>query len=152
MVGIVVVTHGELSKELISAVNFVLSSNPSVKMEGVCLDPNREFESFKQEIKSAIKKVKGNDGILLVTDMFGGTPSNISLTFLDENNIEVISGVNLPMLLKLATLSDKVTLMEAVKIAEAAGRDNIIVASQLLKNRNQLPLRLLPRGLPSVRI
>ncbi len=137
MVGIVVVTHGELAKELISAVNFVLSSNPSVKMEGVCLDPDREFESFKQEIKSAIKKVKGNDGILLVTDMFGGTPSNISLTFLDENNIEVISGVNLPMLLKLATLSDKVTLMEAVKIAEAAGRDNIIVASKLLKNRNQ---------------
>ncbi|MCC6712657.1 MAG: PTS sugar transporter subunit IIA [Candidatus Dadabacteria bacterium] len=137
MVGIVVVTHGELAKELISAVNFVLSSNPSVKMEGVCLDPDREFESFKQEIKTAIKKVKGNDGILLVTDMFGGTPSNISLTFLDENNIEVISGVNLPMLLKLATLSDKVTLMEAVKIAEAAGRDNIIVASQLLKNRNQ---------------
>ncbi len=137
MVGIVLVTHGELAKELISAVNFVLSSNPSVKMEGVCLDPNREFESFKQEIKTAIKKVKSNDGILLVTDMFGGTPSNISLTFLDENNIEVISGVNLPMLLKLATLSDKVTLMEAVKIAEAAGRDNIIVASQLLKNRNQ---------------
>ena len=137
MVGIVLVTHGELAKELISAVNFVLSSNPSVKMEGVCLDPDREFESFKQEIKSAIKKLKGNDGILLVTDMFGGTPSNISLTFLDENNIEVISGVNLPMLLKLATLSDKVTLMEAVKIAEAAGRDNIIVASQLLKNRNQ---------------
>lgn len=137
MVGIVLVTHGELAKELISAVNFVLSSNPSVKMEGVCLDPDREFESFKQEIKTAIKKVKGNDGILLVTDMFGGTPSNISLTFLDENNIEVISGVNLPMLLKLATLSDKVTLMEAVKIAEAAGRDNIIVASKLLKNRNQ---------------
>ncbi|MCL4245560.1 MAG: PTS sugar transporter subunit IIA [Candidatus Dadabacteria bacterium] len=137
MVGIVVVTHGELAKELISAVNFVLSSNPSVKMEGVCLDPDREFESFKQEIKNAIKKVKGKDGILLVTDMFGGTPSNISLTFLDENNIEVISGVNLPMLLKLATLSDKVTLMDAVKIAEAAGRDNIIVASQLLKNRNQ---------------
>jgi PTS system mannose-specific IIA component len=137
MVGIVLVTHGALAKELISAVNFVLSSNPSVKMEGVCLDPDREFESFKQEIKTAIKKVKGNDGILLVTDMFGGTPSNISLTFLDENNIEVISGVNLPMLLKLATLSDKVTLMEAVKIAEAAGRDNIIVASQLLKNRNQ---------------
>ena len=137
MVGIVLVTHGELAKELISAVNFVLSSNPSVKMEGVCLDPNREFESFKQEIKTAIKKVKSNDGILLVTDMFGGTPSNISLTFLDENNIEVISGVNLPMLLKLATLSDKVTLIEAVKIAEAAGRDNIIVASKLLKNRNQ---------------
>jgi PTS system mannose-specific IIA component len=136
MVGIVVVTHGELAKELIAAVNFVLSSNPSVKMEGVCLDPGREFETFKQEIKSAIKKVKKKDGVLLVTDMFGGTPSNISLTFLEDNNVEVISGVNLPMLLKLATLSDKVTLEEAVKIAEAAGRDNIIVASKLLHNRN----------------
>lgn len=136
MVGIVVITHGELAKELIAAVNFVLSSNPSVKMEGVCLDPSREFETFKQEIKNAIKKVKGKDGILLVTDMFGGTPSNISLTFLDNNNVEVISGVNLPMLLKLATLSDKVTLSEAVKIAESAGRDNIIVASKLLQNRN----------------
>jgi len=136
MVGIVVVTHGELAKELIAAVNFVLSSNPSVKMEGVCLDPGREFETFKQEIKSAIKKVKKKDGVLLVTDMFGGTPSNISLTFLEDNNIEVISGVNLPMLLKLATMSDKVKLEEAVKIAEAAGRDNIIVASKLLHNRN----------------
>ena len=136
MVGIVVVTHGELAKELIAAVNFVLSSNPSVKMEGVCLDPGREFETFKQEIKSAIKKVKKKDGVLLVTDMFGGTPSNISLTFLEDNNVEVISGVNLPMLLKLATLSDKVKLEEAVKIAEAAGRDNIIVASKLLHNRD----------------
>ncbi len=136
MVGIVVVTHGELAKELIAAVNFVLSSNPPVKMEGVCLHPDREFETFKHDIKSAIKKVKGKDGILLVTDMFGGTPSNISLTFLEENNVEVISGVNLPMLLKLATLSDKVNLSEAVKIAETAGRDNIIVASKLLHNRN----------------
>ena len=136
MVGIVVVTHGELAKELIAAVNFVLSSNPPVKMEGVCLHPDREFETNKQEIKNANNKVKGKDGILLVTDMFGGTPSNISLTFLEENNVEVISGVNLPMLLKLATLSDKVNLGEAVKIAEAAGRDNIIVASKLLHNRN----------------
>jgi PTS system mannose-specific IIA component len=136
MVGIVVVTHGELAKELIAAVNFVLSSNPSVKMEGVCLYPDREFETFKQEIKNAIKKVKGKDGILLVTDMFGGTPSNISLTFLEENNVEVVSGVNLPMLLKLATLPDKVKLSEAVKIAEAAGRDNIIIASKLLSKRS----------------
>jgi len=136
MVGVVVVTHGALAKELISVVNFVLSSKPSVKISGVCLDPDSEFESFKQDIKNAIKKVKGKDGILLVTDMFGGTPSNISLTFLKENKVEVISGVNLPMLLKLATLSNKVTLDEAVKIAESAGRDNIIVASKLLHNRN----------------
>jgi Phosphotransferase system, mannose/fructose-specific component IIA len=68
--------------------------------------------------------------------MFGGTPSNVSLTFLEEKKIEVISGVNLPMLLKLATLSAKVSLEEAVKVAESAGRDNIIVASKLLQKRN----------------
>ena len=136
MVGIVIVTHGQLAKELISAVNFVLSSSPSVKMVGVSLDPDREFETFKQDIKNAIKKVKEKDGILLVTDMFGGTPSNISLTFLEENKVEVVSGVNLPMLLKLATLKDSVTLEEAVKTAESAGRENIIVASRLLQDRN----------------
>jgi len=80
--------------------------------------------------------VDEGDGVLIVTDMFGGTPSNVSLTFLEEKKIEVISGVNLPMLLKLATLSAKVSLEEAVKVAESAGRDNIIVASKLLQKRN----------------
>ena len=135
MVGIVLVTHGKLAKELIEAVKFVLASRPQVKMLGVCLEPDREFESFKQDIKSAIKKVKGKDGVLLVTDMFGGTPSNISLTFLEENKVEVVSGVNLPMLLKLATLKDSITLEEAVQTAESAGKENIIVASKLLQDR-----------------
>lgn len=136
MVGIVVVTHGQLAKELIQAVKFVLASKPQVKMIGVCLDPDREFESFKQDIKNAIKKAKGKDGVLLVTDMFGGTPSNISLTFLEESKVEVVSGVNLPMLLKLATLKDTVNLEEAVSTAETAGKENIIVASELLKGRS----------------
>lgn len=136
MVGIVVVTHGQLAKELISSVSFVIPSSPSVKMIGVCLNPEMEFGTFKQNIKNAIKKVKEKDGILLVTDMFGGTPSNISLTFLEENKVEVVSGVNLPMLLKLATLKDDTTLEEAVKTAEIAGKENIIVASKLLQDRN----------------
>lgn len=135
MVGIVVVTHGKLADELISVVKFVVSGNPNVKIEGLSLEQGMEFESFTQNIKKAIKKVDEGDGILLVTDMFGGTPSNISLTFLEDKRVEVISGVNLPMLLKLATLSSSVTLDEAVKIAEAAGRDNIIVASKLLDKR-----------------
>jgi PTS system mannose-specific IIA component len=135
MVGIVVVTHGKLADELISVVKFVVSGNPNVKIEGLSLDQGMEFETFTQNIKKAIKKVDEGDGILLVTDMFGGTPSNISLTFLENKRVEVISGVNLPMLLKLATLSSSVTLDEAVKIAEAAGRDNIIVASKLLDKR-----------------
>ncbi len=135
MVGIVVVTHGKLADELISVVKFVVSGNPNVKIEGLSLDQGMEFETFTQNIKKAIKKVDEGDGILLVTDMFGGTPSNISLTFLENKRVEVISGVNLPMLLKLATLASSVTLDEAVKIAEAAGRDNIIVASKLLDKK-----------------
>ena len=104
MIGIVVVTHGNLAEELISAVKFVLSEEPSVKLAGVSLDPSKEFDTFKKLIENSIKSVDGGDGILLVTDMFGGTPSNISLTFLDEEKIEVISGVNLPMLLMLVFL------------------------------------------------
>ena len=134
MIGIVVVTHGNLAEELISAVKFVLSEEPSVKLAGVSLDPSKEFDTFKKLIENSIKSVDGGDGILLVTDMFGGTPSNISLTFLDEEKIEVISGVNLPMLLKLSTLKSDVKLNDAIKIAEKAGRDNIIVASKLLDN------------------
>lgn len=135
MVGIVVVTHGRLAEELISVVKFVMPDNPAMKIQGLSLDQSKEFETFTQEIKKAIRKVDDGDGILLVTDMFGGTPSNISLTFLQNKKVEVISGVNLPMLLKLATLSSTVTLEEAVKIAESAGRDNIIVASKLLDKR-----------------
>lgn len=134
MIGIVLITHGNLAEELLSAVKFVLSGEPSIKMAGVSLDPSREFDTFQNMIESAIKSVDNGDGILLVTDMFGGTPSNIGLTFLEENKVEVISGVNLPMLLKLSTIKKDVTLQEAIKIAEKAGRDNIIVASKLLDN------------------
>ena len=101
------------------------------------MDQNSDFETFKKEIKKSIKKVDNGDGVLLVTDMFGGTPSNIGLTFLEEGKVEVISGVNLPMLLKLSTLHKlhkDITLKQAVQIAEKAGKDNIIVASNLIKN------------------
>ncbi len=136
MVGVVVITHGKLAEELISAVKFVVADKSAVRMEGVSLDPREEFETFSQRIKNTIKRIDDGDGVLLVTDMFGGTPSNVSLTFLEEKKVEVISGVNLPMLLKLATISSKLTLDEAVNIAESAGKDNIIVASKLLQKRN----------------
>jgi PTS system mannose-specific IIA component len=136
MVGFVVVTHGRLAEELIASVKFVVADKSAIKIEGVSLDSREEFETFTKRIKTAIKKVDEGDGVLLITDMFGGTPSNVSLTFLEEKKLEVISGVNLPMLLKLATLPSMVGLDEAVKIAESAGRDNIIVASKLLQKRN----------------
>jgi len=135
MIGLVLVTHGRLSEELIAAVKFVVGDRLPLKMEGISLSPAEGFENFTQRIRSAIEKIDEGDGVLLLTDMFGGTPSNVSLTFLEEKKVEVLSGVNLPMLLKLATLSSKVTLEEAVKIAESAGKENIIIASELLRRR-----------------
>ena len=133
MIGIIVISHGNFADELISAVNFVLSGRPAIKMVGMNLDTTIDFDAFKKELKRTIKKVDKGNGVLLVTDMFGGTPSNISLTFLEENKVEVISGVNLPMLIKLATISEDTSLSDSVEIAEKAGRDNIIVASKLIK-------------------
>ena len=102
-------------------------------MVGMNRDTSIDFDAFKKELKRNIKKVDKGNGVLLVTDMFGGTPSNISLTFLEEDKVEVISGVNLPMLIKLATVSEDTSLSDSVEIAEKAGRDNIIVASKLIK-------------------
>ncbi len=133
MIGIIVISHGNFADELISAVNFVLSSKPAIIMVGMNLDTTIDFDAFKKELKRTIKKVDKGNGVLLVTDMFGGTPSNISLTFLEEDKVEVISGVNLPMLIKLATISEDTSLSDSVEIAEKAGRDNIIVASKLIK-------------------
>ncbi len=133
MIGIIVISHGNFADELISAVNFVLSGKPAIKMVGMNLDTTIDFDAFKKELKRTIKKVDKGNGVLLVTDMFGGTPSNISLTFLEEDKVEVISGVNLPMLIKLATISEDTSLSDSVDIAEKAGRDNIIVASKLIK-------------------
>ena len=133
MIGIIVISHGNFADELISAVNFVLSGKPAIKMVVMNLDTTIDFDAFKKELKRTIKKVDKGSGVLLVTDMFGGTPSNISLTFLEEDKVEVISGVNLPMLIKLATVSEDTSLSDSVEIAEKAGRDNIIVASKLIK-------------------
>ena len=107
MFSIVVVTHGELAKELISAVNFILPEKPRVKMTAVSIDASKDSKDFDKKIRASVDSVDEGDGILLVTDMFGGTPSNISLMFLESGEMEVISGVNLPMLLKLGTVEEK---------------------------------------------
>lgn len=133
MVGVVVVTHGALADELISTVKFVTGGKSAVKIEAVTMDPVAEFNKFSTEIQNAINSVDGGGGVLVFTDMFGGTPSNVSLTFLEKSKVEVISGVNLPMLLKLATYASDLSLNEAVKVAAKAGKDNIIVASKLLE-------------------
>lgn len=132
MVGVIVITHASLASELLSTVRFVIGGETQVKIESVSMFPDTDFDTFSEEIREAISRVDSGDGVLLLTDMFGGTPSNVGLTFLEEGKVEVISGVNLPMLLKLASISGPMTLKAAVKVARKAGRDNIIVASDLI--------------------
>ena len=101
MVGVVIVTHGNMAMELIKTADFIVGRVESIT--GLCVDPQASSETIRQDIEQAISNVDQGAGVLILTDMFGGTPSNISLSFLESGKIEVLSGVNLPMLLKLAS-------------------------------------------------
>jgi PTS system mannose-specific IIA component len=130
MVGVLVITHGDLCNELIKAAELIKG-----KYEGVLpvsVDSNKGVEDIKKEITAAIKKVDKGDGVLILTDLFGGTPSNIALSFLKENKVEVVTGVNLPMMLKLDIRKEK-KLTELSYFIKDYGRKNISLASEILK-------------------
>ncbi|QMU56598.1 MAG: PTS sugar transporter [Candidatus Mycalebacterium zealandia] len=130
---ILVVTHGELAFELIKTVEFVLGEKPAVEIKGVSFVPKGGFDMLSGEIE---KHLRGNKkDTIILTDMFGGTPSNVSLTFLDPGKVEVVTGVNLPMLLKLATLKTGISLEKAVEATKKAGRENIVSASGILSSK-----------------
>ena len=130
MIGLVLVTHGRLAEELVSALEHVVG--PQTNVACVCIDPDDDMEIRRNEIlENAIKADEG-DGAVLLTDMFGGTPSNLAISVMDKANIEVIAGVNLPMLIKLASVREKETLKQAIVSAQDAGRKYINIASQLL--------------------
>ncbi len=134
MVGVVVVTHCHLGEELISAAELVVGEELK-QFRPVSIDRTEGSEDIREKIIAAIRKVDTGQGVLILTDMYGGTPSNISLSFLEEKKIEVITGVNLPMLLKLATYqSDKDLEGLAIFITEY-GQRNINLASEVLKKR-----------------
>src|SRR4030043_225152 len=134
MVGVVVVTHCHLGKELISAAELVVGEELK-QFQSVSIDPKEGSEEIREKIISAIRKVDGGQGILILTDMYGGTPSNISLSFLEEKKIEVITGVNLPMLLKLATYQNDMDLEGLAAFITDYGQRNINRASEVLKKR-----------------
>jgi PTS system mannose-specific IIA component len=130
MIGLVLVTHGRLAEELVSALEHVVG--PQTNVACVCIGPDDDMEIRRNEIlENAIKADEG-DGAVLLTDMFGGTPSNLAISVMDKANIEVIAGVNLPMLIKLASVREKETLKQAIVSAQDAGRKYINIASQLL--------------------
>jgi len=134
-IGVVVVTHCRLGEELIGAAQLVLGEELR-QFQAVSIDPKEGSEEIREKIIGAIRKVDGGQGILILTDMYGGTPSNISLSFLKENKIEVITGVNLPMLLKLATYQDEIKLEDLALFITQYGQRNINVASEVLKKRS----------------
>ena len=132
MIGMVLVTHGRLAVEFIAAVEHVVG--PQSQVATVCIGPDDDMEQRRKDIIEAVDKVESGDGVVILTDMFGGTPSNLAISVLDQGRVEVIAGVNLPMLIKLARLRDQEPLARAVAEAQASGRKYINVASQLLAN------------------
>jgi len=134
MVGIVVVTHCHLAEELIAAAELVVGEDLK-QFQPVSIDPKEGSEEIRGKIISAIRKVDEGKGVLILTDMYGGTPSNISLSFLEEKKIEVITGVNLPMLLKLATYQNDMGLEALAIFITDYGQRNIHLASEVLKKR-----------------
>jgi PTS system mannose-specific IIA component len=130
MIGIVLVTHGRLASEFVAALEHVVG--PQTQIAAVCIGPDDDMEQRRREIITAISDVDTGEGAVLLTDMFGGTPSNLAISVMDRAKIEVIAGINLPMLIKLASLRQTETIGRAVIGAQEAGRKYINVASQLL--------------------
>ncbi|MBL8549545.1 MAG: PTS sugar transporter subunit IIA [Hyphomonadaceae bacterium] len=127
MIGIVVVSHGQLAEEFIAAAEHVLG--PQRHMRAVAIGPDDDMEGRRREILDAARLVDDGDGVIILTDMFGGTPSNLAISVINEGRIEVIAGVNLPMLVKLAEIRGRVPLHEAAAQAQEAGRHYIRIAS-----------------------
>ncbi|HUC74122.1 MAG TPA: PTS sugar transporter subunit IIA [Vicinamibacterales bacterium] len=131
MIGVVVVTHGQLATELVNAAEMIVGDLPHVT--AVSIGWHDDVNDAREDIAKAIERVRGDDGVLLLTDMFGGTPSNLGMTFLAKDRLEVITGVNLPMLIKLAGSRQSTDLMAVAKEMQEHGRNAIWVASDFLR-------------------
>jgi len=135
MIGVLIIAHSELAGELISAAEHIVGKMEHVV--GVAVTPHQSVEQLRGQIAQAIKVVNKGDGVLILTDMFGGTPSNISLSFLQEDKVEVVTGVNLPMVVRMATYrGNKLSLKELARHIMGYGRDNIYLASELLQQKD----------------
>ena len=130
MIGLVIVTHGGLAIEFRSALEHIVGAQKQI--ETIAIGPEDDMNARREEILAAVKRNDTGKGVIVLTDMFGGTPSNLAISVMDESNVEVIAGINLPILVKLASLRTEVPLAEAVSRAREAGRKYIKVASQEL--------------------
>ena len=130
MIGVVVVTHGQLASELVNAAGTSVGDLP--QMKAVSIGWHENVQDARQEIAAAIAAVAAPEGVIVATDMFGGTPANLGITFLEAGKVEVVTGVNLPMLIKLASLRDTATVLDAARQIREHGRNALWVASDLL--------------------
>ena len=133
MIGIVLVTHGRLAVEFRSALEHVMG--PQRQIETIMIDPKDDIDKRRKEIIEAVKRVDSGKGVAILTDMFGGTPSNLAISVMNSPNIEVVAGINLPMLVKLATVREECPLADAVVQAQLAGRKYINIASRVLAGK-----------------
>jgi PTS system mannose-specific IIA component len=129
MIGIVLVTHGNLAREFLSALEHVVG--PQQGVAAVCIGPEDDMERRRAEILESARSCDTGDGVIVLTDMFGGTPSNLAISIMEQARIEVLAGVNLPMLVKLASVRAR-PIAEAVRMAQEAGRKYITIASRIL--------------------
>ncbi len=130
MIGLVLVTHGRLAEEFVAATEHVVGPQSAIRT--ICIGPDDDMEQRRNDILKAVADVDSGNGVILLTDMFGGTPSNLAISIMDKPNVEVIAGINLPMLIKLASVRGEESLAQAVGAAQEAGRKYINVASSLL--------------------
>ncbi|MDF3022892.1 MAG: manX [Alphaproteobacteria bacterium] len=131
MIGIVIVTHGRLAEEFISVMEHIVG--PQKQIEAVCMGPEDDMEKKRQEIITKVASVDAGKGVLILTDMFGGTPSNLAISITQDKKIEALAGINLPMLIKLASVRQTETLSQAALSGQEAGRKYINAASALLQ-------------------
>ncbi len=130
MIGLVLVTHGRLAVEFVTAMEHVVG--PQSAVEAICIGPDDDMEVRRTDIATAIAKVDSGRGVIILTDLFGGTPSNLAISLMDTGKVEVIAGVNLPMLIRLEGARRTMTVVAAVAAAREAGRKYISVASEVL--------------------
>lgn len=133
MAGILIMAHCNLAQELMNAAEMIVGQMDNV--EALSIDMNEEVAKIRKGIQAALKKVDDGTGALILTDMFGGTPSNISLSFLKDDKVEVVTGVNLPMLIKIGTMNNKLSLKETASMIRDYGRKNINLATEILNRK-----------------
>jgi mannose PTS system EIIA component len=133
MIGLVLVTHGRLAIEFRSALEHVVG--PQRQLEAITIGPDDDVEQCRKNILDAVKRVDSGEGVAILTDMFGGTPSNLAISVMSQPKVEVLAGINLPMLIKLAKIREICPLQDAVSAAQEAGRKYCTIASRVLNGK-----------------